>query len=220
MNQQLRVSVAKIAPFLVLGVFALPQSARSEQAGLSGGQDVRNALNKLRSPDEREREEGVRAMRVERTAAVLGLQWIIRERRRDPEAHRYLSPAMRLLGELRAKEAVGTLIENLEFTAPSPVGVSGPTLDPLYSKPQLRALIEIGMPAVDPLLKRVQTDPKPIIIERAAIVVREVLGPTLATHYVKERQSRQDDEGKRQALDRLLEKLAAKQPQQKARQEQ
>jgi hypothetical protein len=117
--------------------------------------EVTDLVKQVRSADKRDRDEAVRSIRADRTKMLYELQRIIVQYRADPTKQENVKTAMILLGELGAKDAVPTLVDNLTFTMPAPIGASGPTLHPLQRFPQLQALVEIGLPSLDPLVKKV-----------------------------------------------------------------
>jgi len=73
--------------------------------------------------------------------------------------------------------------------------------------PHVQALIDIGLPSADPLVKKVAQSDDEVIRERAAIVIDQILGTDMAVFFVRDRRDREKEEVKRQRLDRLLEQI-------------
>lgn len=109
-----------------------------------------------------ERERTAEAIRQERTELLMQLIELADQEvgRLDPGDPRSPYPwhdskhlAILLLGEFRAAEAVSVLLENLEYKNPRTLYVSEP-LEPGGWYPSAEALSKIGMPAVEPTIKK------------------------------------------------------------------
>jgi hypothetical protein len=91
--------------------------------------------------------------------------------------------AMLLLGDLRASEGVPVLLRDIEYLVPKYMAdgyelgvVEGPGW-----RPAVESLIKIGMPSVDPVVKKLSGYGDDCLGRRLCIVVlREILGPRLA----------------------------------------
>jgi len=119
-----------------------------------------------------------------------------------PEAN--AEAAILLLGELRAKKAAVGLVEMLKFTI-QPAGFAPIRFH--AEAPQIAALIEIGLPSLDPLIRKVASTDDEVIRERAGIVIDQILGTDMAVFFVRDRRDRETDDTKRQRLNRLLDQI-------------
>ncbi len=163
----------------------------------------------LGSTDRSRMSQAESAIRAVHLKMAFVIQYAAYSSRKSPEREFNVVFAMKLLGDLRLAEAVPFLVEQLEFTRPMPVGtgVSGGWTPLVQTTPQLYALIQIGMPSLEPLLKKVVESQSPLIVERAAVVVDGVLGPDLAPLFVAKRVERERDDAKRARLLRLQEEI-------------
>jgi HEAT repeat protein len=81
---------------------------------------------------------------------------------------------MLLLGKLRAVEAVGLLVRNLTFEVFYKNTKRPQTTEDLY--PAVQALIDIGSPALGPVLERLAAEDDELLHRAGAAVLRGVLG--------------------------------------------
>lgn len=95
-----------------------------------------------------------------------------------------------LLGQLRVEKAVPFLLENLRFVNPNQ---SNKTYNRLNFFPCLGALINIGVPALDPLLDIVEQNDSQALIDWSARILVTVLGHNAAIGYVKDRMKQRTD---------------------------
>jgi hypothetical protein len=199
-----------IAPLALLSLAILPRAQVATQdtpPPKSSRPD--DLLKDLCGQDAATRDRAMQAVRAEimgqRTKAVYLLYWTLKNDVADPEKSRTVGSAMQLLGHIRAeqKDVVALLVGNLSFTDRSFPGTSGTR----SAAPQLRALIEIGLPSLDPLARRVAETDDPVVRDRAAFVIDQVLGTDLAVLYVKDRRERETDPTRRQRLAALLDQI-------------
>ena len=88
-----------------------------------------------------------------------------------------MTNAIELLGQLRATEAIPTLIDHLSFISAlhaiaKPIGHN----DKFYDFPALDALVHIGIPAFDPLIEKVAIDTDTTDINNIAQIFVRSLG--------------------------------------------
>lgn len=92
--------------------------------------------------------------------------------------------ATRLLGDMRAEEAVGVLAENLEYFSPNQTTRSGDEMGPFEGPgwfPAVESLIKIGIPSVGPVVDKLGGYGQDCLGRRLCMVVlKGVLGPRLA----------------------------------------
>lgn len=90
-----------------------------------------------------------------------------------------------LLGDLRAAEAVPILLDNLEYEnikSIDPYRLIGP--DEWY--PAVEALYKIGIPSVDPVIKKLGTyDKKCVARDNCCFILRAILGTKLALYRLE-----------------------------------
>lgn len=194
------VAACAIGPF---GQERVPASAeRSTDAKQDPSADIFDALL---SRDGNQRKRAMWAVRAQHLRTVRKLREIVVSKTPHADQQHAADAAIRLLGELRAKEAVPILIDNLAFTYRLPVGASA--LPPFPSMPSVAALIEIGLPCLDPLIRRVAETDDIIVRERAAIVLDQVIGTDMAVLYVRDRCDREKDDARRQRITSLAQQI-------------
>lgn len=92
----------------------------------------------------------------------------------DPARGGTVKDSMLLLGKLRAAEAVPLLVRSLTYDVfYKNTKRPQPTED---AYPAVQALIDIGAPAIEPVLKRVSSEDDPDVHRAGAAVLRGVLG--------------------------------------------
>jgi hypothetical protein len=116
--------------------------------------------------------------------------------------------AIRLLGRMRAAEAVDFLIENLSFKGQADwMAVSGPaSLE--EGLPCVYALAEIGLPALQPLVRKAESTEADITHMHVAMTLRRSLGAEHATLYLRDHASKQPDKWKKKRIQSLIEWVA------------
>jgi hypothetical protein len=119
-------------------------------------------IDGLKSSSLKEREKTVAAIRQERDAAISQLLQLASQK--IEPSFRTSTPfqeypwkdskhlAILLLGDFRATEAVAVLIDNMEYYNPESKTASLQMRDSSF--PAVGALIKIGMPAVDPVVRK------------------------------------------------------------------
>ena len=89
---------------------------------------------------------------------------------------------IQLIGTLRAKEAVPFLCANISYDGSDIINAS--YKDITYYHPCAGALIEIGMPSLEPVLENACSTDDEKVSYLSAIVVKRVLGKELALNYM------------------------------------
>jgi len=161
-----------------------------------------DVVEALRSGDRNEEDKIISRICAQRLQVLSGLHRVVQVGVSHPEQERAVKRAMELLGLFRANEAVALLVGNIRFTLRHPGKAS-----PFADMPAVRSLIQIGLPALDPLVKAVAESDDPMIRERAALVINQVLGTDLALVFVRDRRHREPYELQRQRLTRLIEQI-------------
>lgn len=162
-------------------------------------------LEALRSPNVNAHVAAVKSVRGQRLHTISILYRAATQCTKDSTRSKSADLAMRLLGEIRAEEAVPMLVENIKFTVPPGGGAT--SIKRFGSMPSVAALISIGLTSLDPLVKKVASADDDVVCERAAIVINQVLGTDMAILFVQDRGEREKDETKRQRLARLVERI-------------
>lgn len=170
---------------VVFVVPPLPVFAGDNPMPANNGQRTESkGVRMLLSQNLRERQQGRREISQERAELVSQLSAIID----DPQNHLYrrdaVESAMTLLGELRAPEAVDVLVSHIGFPhVPHPEagelaclevdgGVFGKTIGQLL--PAVPALIRIGEPSVEAVIKRLSTTDNVLEIEACRAVLKKL----------------------------------------------
>ncbi|MHC4500647.1 MAG: hypothetical protein ACYS21_16235 [Planctomycetota bacterium] len=160
----------------------------------SGGKLVRGEaapvhVGELRSPDEKRREEAAEVIRKQQEQLVAGLVEIagqevpaaaakgVTESEYAQRHSRYL--AIGLLGDLRAREAVSVLTASIQFCG-ADIMVDGGFLELGEVYPAAGALAKIGMPSIDPTMKKLgMYDEEGLGRKLCCWVINKVLGHRL-----------------------------------------
>jgi hypothetical protein len=174
--------------------------------------DIAEIIDLLLSTDAADQDEGARLARGPNSSVALWCAQIISPRLPAPEDDRLLQTAMLLAGEvgtfdLSQRSLVEALVGRMEFTMSGPAKAAGGAADEFARMPQIGAMIQIGLPCLDPLVKKVGASDSRVVLERSAIVIDEILGTEMAILYVKDRCRREADPVRRQRLQRLEEQI-------------
>jgi hypothetical protein len=166
--------------------------------------DLESLLADLKLKNVSRQNYAVEALRMHLKRILGGLEIIAMEGAAGRLPETSTEEAMLLLGEMRSKKSVPILVENLKFTKPFRAR-SRVRLFP--DTPQIPALIEIGLPSLDPLVKKVASTDDDLIRQRAAIVIDQILGTDMAVFFVQDRVEREKDAAKKERLKRLAEQI-------------
>lgn len=167
-----------------------------------------NTVAELRSERPESREAAARSVLDDRRRLVADLQRIVRETVGDEARRGTARDAIVLLGQLRAVESAPLLVENLDFKVfYKDVKRPQPPED-LY--PCVGALIEIGMPAIEPVLRRAGMSDDEDVLRNTAYVVKKILGRKLALALLNDRG--QLSAAERQRMERVREVVAKGSP--------
>ncbi len=108
---------------------------------------------------------------------------------------------VRLLGAMRAIEAVPLLVDNVEleffYKSTKRPQIFGDRF------PCAAALAQIGVPSLEPLVLRVKSSDDVAVWRSAGFVFNAVLGPRLTKAYLDDRVNEESDIVKRQRLSKL-----------------
>lgn len=150
--------------------------------------------------------------RFERAAAIKRLIDTATAAAAVPARVNEAAVAFRTLGHMRATEAVPVLLDHLAFDpSGGRGGASG--LPAFYAnQPTLYALCQIGVPSLDPLMKRVGDGGKQVGTNSAAVVVRRVLGLELGTAYLKQKLAAEPNRERAVRIEQVLVGLVAVDP--------
>lgn len=107
-----------------------------------------------------------------------------------------------LLGRFRSREAVPVLVDKLTLSIPREddfVRMAG--LADRY--PCAAALIEIGLPAIDPVVAKAEQSDDNEVMKVSCIVIQRVLGDVLGNAYLADRIAKQTDSKRKAKLERM-----------------
>lgn len=176
--------------------------------------DVKNKVSKLQNIPERQAFAGV--ILEEQGWTMYDLKQMVQDSLSEGDRSRTAKVAIILLGKLRAVEAVPLLVENLTFEAlyddmtgfvynnhehTMPV-TRIPTIEDDY--PCVGALIGIGSPAIEPLMKKAEENDDDIFMRLTATILEKILDPRTAVAYLNDRLEQQNESIRRERLTRLL----------------
>lgn len=99
-------------------------------------------VTKVASPQSHERHATIMAIQEQRKVTIDGLIDIVRKRIQADQPFGAMEEAVRLLGTLRAKEAVPVLVQNIDFQPPVIFDATR-----IIVPPCVQALIDIGIPS-------------------------------------------------------------------------
>jgi HEAT repeat protein len=167
-KKSLAVSLALI---VVAGIGLL--YARAQRA------EMQRLLNQLRSEEINERGAAAQALIERRTEVVnspdviSSIENLVRESASQENRKGTAKTAIMLLGDLQSVRSVPFLVEYLSF------GVfykdTKRTETPEDAFPAVRALIKIGDPAIEPVLRKAEATDDPTVLQNAALVIKGVL---------------------------------------------
>ena len=181
-----------VVSVLVLFVWAGEKPSRGDESG-QGDARASNVfslyLKGLSNEDWYVRTDAAKAIRKEQAALVTHLielaqgpswpfQTALGPMPSLPEWREPKHQAMLLLGDIRAADAVPTLLANIEYENPRDAVGGFPSKGEMY--PAVEALSKIGMPAVDPVLAKLgEVDPTSTAAELCCWTLRKILGAKL-----------------------------------------
>lgn len=163
---------------------------------LGGVLTVEDRIAQLRSDDPKIREEAVREILRTRQEMIADIENVVRDFKGDDARESTVKVAITLLGKLRSIESLPLLVDSLTFFSPETKSIRNP--DSYF--PCINALIEIGYPAVDPLLKKVKESDDEDAMRCAAFTLKRMLGKTVAALCIQSHAERQLDVRKRARL--------------------
>lgn len=139
-------------------------------------QEPAHLVRGLLSDSEQVRKNTEKQIIKERSIVVAELISAIRDKENRLQRPDSVDRAIRLLGELRAREGVETLIEHVGFPVlaefGTPMGITGGGYlvgkSPSELFPAVNALIRIGEPTIGPILERIADNDS--VVERRAFV--------------------------------------------------
>jgi len=186
-----------------IGILGLVGVARA--AGVWGLRDG------ITSADKEVQAQAERAILHERAQTIDGLLVFVRDRVAREQNPAGLTMAIRVLGKIRATEAVDALVEVLTFREPGSAWGSwgGRTeLSPVHvdERPAIAALVEIGNPSLRAVVRAARDSRKgdDLQVACAAAVVLGVLGRRLGVVYVQDALESERNPERRQRLEVLL----------------
>jgi hypothetical protein len=131
-----------------------------------------NAIQDIKSSDERIRDRGVDSILNDRKATIEQLISLVDVEKAEKQDEKTRIAAVYLLGDLRAVEAVPVLSKALSESLDD-----GATLDiSRYDVPAFTALVKIGRPAVPAMIKNVETSDSQVLRTSSLDVLVHVLG--------------------------------------------
>jgi len=177
-----------------------------------------STLWQIKSDQPEVREAAVAAIVNFRNQAIEEAEMIIRGFDGQDANRKIVKDAILLLGRLECQHSIPLLADRLTFFviivenvtfAKVRAGYRGPALESVY--PCVQALIDIGLPSIDPLVEKVKSDDDKTVILCAGKVIETVLGKDSAVEYLMWKMSKEDDEVKKTRLFRLVEHISADQ---------
>jgi hypothetical protein len=178
-------------------------SATESPRGMWSGIKEGEIVEALRSPNENTQSAMQRHLERQRLQIASALVRVVESGVNDPRQAFNVVRAMHIMGELRSVETVPFLVKHIGFTYEKVTGGRA-----WFSNiPAIPALTAIGLPSLEPLIKKVAEGDDEVVRQRAAIVIKQILGRDMAIFFVRDRREREKDEVKRQRLERLVEQI-------------
>jgi hypothetical protein len=184
-----------------------------------------NRVEALRSPEAKVREEAERAILKDREDTIAAIEALIEESLRGYDSMKVIekrergegvdrkytsaAAAIRVLGEFRSVRSVPLLVRHQGFYFPpewASGGASGGRAPGLSDYPASIALVEIGLPALEPVLEQYKVRDRswaPI----TGWIFEKVLGKDLARAYLEHALAGEKDPQKQESVRHLLKLL-------------
>lgn len=177
---------------LAIGLSVQHKEIQESNIQATGSQKSNKSQNvtDLNAENLKDREKAAEAIRNEHTKLIKQLIQLAKEKvellpSNDPRFVEYpwhdaKHLSILLLGDLRTVESVSALLDNLEYKNPKSLYVDEP-LDKDGWHPAVKALSKIGMPAVEPTIKKLSSyEPKSEGSELCCWILKKILGVRLA----------------------------------------
>ena len=161
-----------------------------------------NHLAGMTSENYIEREQAAREILQSRRETIEELEKIVRRFIKDENRKGTAKTAIVLLGKLRSVECVPLLAENLALYVFYKDRKRTQSLEDAF--PCVGALIEIGKPAVSPMIKNLETSEDEKVRELSARVIRYVEGPEIGRIVIEKAIEKQTDSRKKAKLEAAL----------------
>ena len=162
----------------------------------------------LESDNERERDTAAVSVLKEHASAEREVAGIVTKYLSDGSRKGTVKTAIRLLGELRAEQYVPLLIDNLTFEVFYKDSKRPQAIEDLF--PSVGALIKIGIPSIEPILKKVKSTNDTAVLRAATAVFHGVLGDDLAERRLTIELRNEGEDANRRRLSEMLQLLAQK----------
>lgn len=182
---------------LTLSLCTCALSAATEE-----GSPLDEHIEAMRSQGQAERKKGVEGILAARRRTIGAVEKLAKSLLKSPGREGSAKDAILLLGKLRSTQSVPMLVHNLTFHVFYKSVKRPQSRDDAY--PCLGALIEIGMPAVEPTMRRAEAADDKRVHASAAYLLEKVLGSDLALAYLRNRRATTEDAAQRGRLDRVL----------------
>ena len=182
-----------------IGIFGLRVGVIATSNG------IQPTVSELKSQDGSQRKAAAQSILDNRLETIESLEVVAKDAIPNQSQNPTATAAVRLLGAMRAREAVPFLIGNITFT------------DAKYAQnrmtgveehlPCVGALIGIGEPSLDPLLKKAEASNNEKISQITALVLFRILDKNVAIFAVQDRLKHVSDAKAQDSLRRVLEVL-------------
>jgi hypothetical protein len=182
-------------------------------AGTVQPQPEEPAVRRLLSADAETRQEAKREILEARTKLIADLLKMIGDEDNRLKRHDSVSKAMYILGEMRATEAIETLVSNITHPIDNPPGEPRPSIHPkivsrdarpLSAWPAVMALVKIGEPSVQPALNRLRNYLSTNEKSACVLVLEGVRGRESAATILKDAIAKETDPQRRSRLENGL----------------
>jgi HEAT repeat protein len=165
--------------------------------------EMEKLLDQLRSENIDERDAAAHAL-VARKQQVLsnpsviaGIEEIVKEYTQREDRRGAAKTAITLLGELQSERSIPLLVEHLTFGVFYKETKRAQSPEDYY--PAVGALVQIGKPALEPVLAKAERTDDATVLRCAALVVKDVLR-TDAARFIREHAAQQSNPQVRQRL--------------------
>jgi len=189
-------------PSLILGTVVSVAILCTVISSLKGEEPQVGPFAQLKSEREPERQAAVEAIVTYRNDAINAAEQIIEEFGQHEDRKGTVKASILLLGKLQSQRSVPLLLDYLTFEVFYKASKRTQSVEDRF--PAVQALVDIGLPSVDPVIDRIEKSKDGTVLVCAAKVLIGILGKDRAIEYVKQKLASEGDPLRKQRLSDLI----------------